>query len=58
MCSKLEGIFKHIGPTTWTHAWSAMAFKFQKSKKRLEKHEILVDVMSCHHDDVVKNWPV
>ena len=26
MCSKLEGIFKHIGLTAWTHAWSAMAF--------------------------------
>ena len=35
MCSKLEGIFKHIGLTTWTHA-------------------TLVDVMSCHKDDVVK----
>ena len=35
-----------------------MAFKFQKIKKRLETHETLVDVMSCHQDDVVKNWPV
>jgi hypothetical protein len=33
MCSKLEGISKHIGVTAWTHAWSAMAFKFQKIKK-------------------------
>jgi hypothetical protein len=33
MCSKLEGIFKHIGVMAWTHAWSAMAFKFQKIKK-------------------------
>ena len=32
MCSKLEGIFKHIGLTAWTRAWSAMAFKFQKTK--------------------------
>ena len=56
MCSKLEGIFKHIGLTAWTHAWSAMAFKFQK--KRSEKHETLLDVMSCNQDDVVKNWPV
>ena len=31
-----------------------MAFKFQKMKKRSEKHETLVDVMSCHQDDVVK----
>ena len=54
MCSKLERIFKHIGLTTWTHAWSAMAFKFQKIKKRSETHETLFDVMSCHQDDVVK----
>ena len=31
-----------------------MAFKFQKIKKILETHETLVDVMSCHQDDVVK----
>ena len=54
MCSKLEGIFKHIGLTAWTHAWSAMAFQFQKMKKLSEKHETLVDVMSCQQDDVVK----
>ena len=54
MCSKLEGIFKHIGLTPWTHAWSTMAFKFQKFKKVSETHETLVDVMSCHQDDVVK----
>jgi hypothetical protein len=29
-----------------------MAFKFQK--KRSETHESLLDVMSCHQDDVVK----
>ena len=47
MCSTLEGIFKHIGLTAWTHvhAWSAMAFLFQKIKKRLEKHETLLDVL-------------
>ena len=54
MCSKLEGIFKNIGVTAWTHAWSAMAFKFQKIKRRSETHETLVDVMPCHLDDVVK----
>ena len=31
-----------------------MAFKFQKIKKISETHETLVDVMSCHQDDVVK----
>ena len=31
-----------------------MAFKFQKIKKRSETHETLLDVMSCHQDDVVK----
>ena len=30
-----------------------MAFKFQKIKK-IETHESLVDVISCHQDDVVK----
>ena len=54
MCSKLEGIFKHIGVTAWTDAWSAMAFKFQKIKKRSETHETLLDVMSYHQDDAVK----
>src|SRR3990170_6044119 len=55
MYSKLKGIFKHIGVTAWTHAWSAMPFKFQKIKKWSETHETLLDVMSCHQDDVVKN---
>jgi hypothetical protein len=55
MGSKLEGIFKHIGVTAWTHAWSAMSFNFQKIKKRLGTHVTLLDVMSCHQDDVVKN---
>ena len=55
MCSKLEGIFKHIGLMAWTHASSAIALLFQKIKKILETHETLVDVMSCHQDDVVKN---
>ena len=32
-----------------------MAFKFQKTKKISETHETLLDVMSCHQDDVVKN---
>ena len=31
-----------------------MAFKFQKNKKISQTHETLVDVMSCHQDDVVK----
>ena len=31
-----------------------MAFKFQKIKKRSETHETLVDVTSCHQDDVAK----
>ena len=31
-----------------------MEFKFPKNKKRSETHETLVDVMSCHQDDVVK----
>ena len=37
MCSKLEGIYEHIGVMGWAHAWSAMAFKFQKLKKD-QKH--------------------
>ena len=36
------------------YAWSVVAFKFQKIKKISETHETLVDVMSCHQDDVVK----
>ena len=31
-----------------------MAFKFQKIKKISETHETLLDVMSCHQDDVIK----
>ena len=31
-----------------------MAFKFQKIKKKTETHETLLDVISCHQDDVVK----
>ena len=31
-----------------------MAFKFQKNKNISETHETLVDVMSCHQDDVGK----
>ena len=54
MCSKLEGIFKHIGLTAWTHSWSAMALQLQKNKNCSEKRETLLDVMSCHQDDVVK----
>ena len=30
----------------------------QKIKKWSEKHETLLDVMSCHQDGVVKNWPI
>ena len=58
MCSKLEGIFKHIGLTAWIHSWSAMALQFHKNKNCSEKHETLLDLMSCHQDDVVKNWPI
>ena len=53
MCSKLEGIFKHIGLTAWRHAWSTMALN-SKNYKRSETHETLLDVMSCHQDDVVE----
>ena len=34
-----------------------MAFESQKIKKISETHESLVDAMSCHQDDVVKNLP-
>ena len=54
MCSKLEGIFKHIGLTTWTHAYVCMEWHGILIPKKTETHEILVDVMSCHQDDVVK----
>ena len=40
------------------YAWSDMAFSFQKIQKISETHETFVDVMSCHQDDVVKNWHV
>ena len=33
-----------------------MAFRFQKIKKQSETHETLVDIISCHQDDVEKNW--
>ena len=59
MCSKLEGILKHICIKTWTQMhevcmeWHAILIP-----KKSETHETLVDVMSCHQDDVVKNWHV
>ena len=31
-------------------------FSSKKLKKILEKHETLVDVISCHQDDVVKKF--
>ena len=52
MCSKLEGIFKHIGLKAWAHAWSACHGIL--IPKNSETHETLVDVMSWHQDDVVK----
>ena len=57
MCSKFEGILKHIVSRhghMHTYAWSDMEIKFQKIKKISETHETLLDVMSCHQDDVVK----
>ena len=39
------------------YAWSGVAFQFQKIKKIAETHETLVDVMSCHQDDVVRTLP-
>ena len=61
MCSKLEGILKHICLTTWTHAYICMeshGILIPKKLKISETHETLVDVMSCHQDVVVKNWHV
>ena len=49
ICSKLEGIFKHIGLMPWTHAWSAMAFIFQKIRK------ILKDVRGSYLPIVIKH---
>ena len=40
MCSKLEGIFKHIGLTTWTHAYVCMechGILIPKNKKMMRK---------------------
>ena len=55
MCSKVEGIFKHIGLTTWTHAYVCMeCHGILIPKKNSKTHETLVDAMSCHQDDVVK----
>ena len=56
-CSKLERVFKHSGLTTWTHAdvcieWHGILIP--KNKKISETHETLVDVISCHQDDVEK----
>ena len=59
MCSKLEGIFKHICLTTGhmhMDAWSGMTFNSKKLKKISETHETLFDLMSCHQDDVVKKF--
>ena len=59
MCSKLGGIFKHIGLTAMTKLsmeWHGILIP--KNQKKSETHETLVDVMSCHQDDVVKNWHV
>ena len=56
MCSKLEGIFKDICITTWTHMheYVCMEWHVILIPKKSETHETLVDVMSCHQDDVVK----
>ena len=59
MCSKLEGIFKHICVKAWAHAWSAChGILIPKKLKKSETYETMVDAMSCHQDDVVKNWQV
>ena len=52
MCSKLEGIFKHIGLTAMTQL--SMEWHGISIPKKPETHETLVDVMSCRQDDVVK----
>ena len=57
MCGKLVGIFKHIGLTTWTHASVCMGWHdilIQKIKKWSKNMKTLLDLMSCHQDDVVK----
>ena len=56
MCGKLEGIFKHICITTWTHMHEYVCMDWHGIliPKKSETHETLVDVMSCHQDDVVK----
>ena len=55
MCSKLEGIFKHIGLKAWADMHGVpWHFNSKKIKKISETHETLLDVMSCHQDDVVK----
>ena len=57
MCSKLEGILRHIGLKTWTHAYVCMechGILIPKNEKMMKKHETLLDVMSCDQDDVVK----
>ena len=54
MCSKLEGIFKHIGLTAMTQLSMEYDILIPKNKKKSETHETLVDVISCHRDDVEK----
>ena len=36
------------------YGWNDMAFQCQKIRKISETRETLLDVMSCHQDDVVK----
>ena len=56
MCSKLEGIFKHIRVSRLGHkASSAMAFKVQEIQKISKIHETLLNIMAGHQDGVVEN---
>ena len=60
MCSKLEEIFKHICLKPMTQLIKdGVTWHFNSKKfKKWEKHETLFYLMSCHQDDVVKNWPI
>ena len=55
MLSEFEGIFKHIGLKAMTQlSMECHGIQILKKLKISETHETLIDLMSCHQDDVVK----
>ena len=61
MCSKLEGIFKHIGLTTWTHAyicteWHGILIQENRKMIRNTWNHAWCNVMPPRWCG--KNWPI